>query len=95
MASQEDEIAVKTIRKRTWKEQPFDIMCWACKKDRETVARIMLVPTEHLKRCNGMMRAIYCYRLHTLGFAEALLHWNKDDYGEKVKENDSYKLSWD
>ena len=42
-----------------------------------------------------MLRAIYCHLLQKLGFEEGLLQWYKDDYIEKVKENNRCKLYWD
>ena len=84
MALQEQEIAVKTIRKEIWKEQLEDVMFKVCKKDRETVAHIMcgcsvLLQTEYLKIHNGMLRAIYYQLLQKLGCEEGLLQWYKDD----------------
>ena len=35
------------------------------------------------------MRVIYCYLLQKLGFVEQLLERYRDDYVEKVKENDT------
>ena len=42
-----------------------------------------------------MMRVIYCYLLHKLGFVEELVEWYRSDYAEKFKENDTCKLYWD
>ena len=100
MALQEQEIAVKTIRKEIWKEHLDDVKCRVCKKDRETVAHIMcgcsvLLQTEYLKRHNGMLRAVYCHLLQQLGFEEGLLPWYTEEYVEKVKENNKCTLFWD
>ena len=91
---------MKTIRKEIWKRHCDDVLCRVYKKDRETVSHIMfrcsaLLQAEHLERHNGTLRAVYCYLLHQLGFEDGLLQWYKEDYFEKVKENNSCKLFWD
>ena len=100
MALQEQEIRVKVTRKEVWKEDFENVTCRICKKERESVAHIMcgcsaLFQTEYFKRHDGMMRVIYCYLLQKLGFVEELLELYRDDYVEKVKENDTCKLYWD
>ena len=55
----------------------------------------VLLKTEYFKRRDGMMRVIYCYLLQKLGFVEEVVEWNRNDYVEKFKENDTYKLYWD
>ena len=35
-----------------------------------------------------------CYLLQKFGF-EGLLQWYKEDYVEKIKENNRWKLYWD
>ena len=99
MALQEQEMAVKTIRKEIWKEH-LDAMCGVCKKDKETVAHIVcgcnvLLQTGYLKRHHRILRAVYCHLLQQLGFEDGLLQWYKEDYVEQVKENNSCKLFWD
>ena len=98
MALQDQEIRVKVTRKEVWKEDFENVTCRICKKERESVAHIMcgcsaLFQTEYFKRHDGMMRVIYCYLLQKLGFVEELLEWYRDDYVEKVKENDTCKFT--
>ena len=100
MALQEQEIAVKTIRKEIWKEHLDDAMYMVCKKDRETVSHIMcgcsvLLQTEYPKRHNGILRAVSCHLLPQFGFEDGLLQWYKEDHVEAVKKNNSCKLFWD
>ena len=42
-----------------------------------------------------MMRVIYCKLLAMYGFETELKPWFRDDYVEKSKENEFYKLFWD
>ena len=98
-ALQEQEVGVKVTRKEIWKEQLENVTYRVCKEDRESVAHIMcgchvLLKTEYFKRRDGMMRVIYCYLLQKLGFVEEVVEWNRNDYVEKFKENDTYKLYW-
>ena len=91
MALQEQEIAVKTIRKEIWKERLDDFMCRVCRKDRETVAHIMcgcsvLLQTEYLKRHNGMLRAVYCHLLQQFGFEDGILHCIKTIMLKKLRK---------
>ena len=99
-AIQEQEVVVKVTRKEIWKEDIEDVSCRLCKTDKETVGHVLrgcpvLLRTQYYARHEAVMRVIYSKLLAMYGFETKLKPWFRDDYVEKIKENEFCKLFWD
>ena len=55
----------------------------------------MLLRTQYYARHDAVMRVIYSKLLVMYGFETELKPWFRDDYVEKIKENEFCKLFWD
>ena len=99
-AIQEQEVAVKATRKEVRKEDIEDVSCRLCKTDKETVGHVLcgcpvLLRTQYYARHDAVMRVIYSKLLVMYGFETELKQWFRDDYVEKIKENEFCQLFWD
>ena len=100
-AIQEQVIPTRVIKKRIWKNiNVVSEKCRMCNDQLETVSHVIsgcsiLANNLYKIRHDNVVRVVYYYLLHKLGFAETWQPWYDMSNVEPVKENDQCTIYWD
>ena len=100
-AIQEQVIPTNVIKKRIWKNtNVVSEKCRMCKDQLETVSHVIsgcsiLANSLYKSRHDNVVRVIYYYLLHKLGFTDTWKPWYDMTDVDPVKENDLCTIYWD